>query len=522
MANISAGTAYVDVKLGSVEKFKKDLKDGVEEAGRESGRSSGESFTEEFNETVKRKTTTRVKETFEEVGRSSGKRTGETAADNFNKSFSERVGKAAAVLRGNLLAFLAPVIISMGPFLGGALGGAIIAALPLAAIAGGIALIAKDPQIEAAGKKLGESLLAGLRTSASVLIQPVLSAIDLIRKRFPELLKPIQGMFLAVSQYIIPLTNSLINFLKPILEGINIAIQKSKPIFDVFLRGLERLGLVLGDFFKKLASDPEAIEGMADALDDLFGILVLVVRWFGNFIISAARAYAQFKDSWGALKSWFTGTIVPSLIRAFGQLKSVIQAIGDFFKWWWDRVTVSFNGASKAATTALTTMYNTAKTKLGQIVTTFTQLPGKITAAIGSLSSRLYTLGLNAIQGLMNGFASLIPTLLGKAKALANNIANTIGGALKVGSPSKVMMELGMWTGKGFEIGLEKSFGAIALPAPIQQVTGNYGSISEPQMDGGTGGAGISIGTYVANENLDPWRQAEDWWFMVNARGGMV
>lgn len=525
MPNVKAGTAYVDVKLGSVENLKRDLKKEMEDAGGTAGSSGGEKFTETFNETVRTKVKTKVKETFdEEVGKKSGRNAGEKFTDNFQKSFSERVGRAAAVMRGNLLAVLLPAIVATGPFLGGALGGAILAALPLGVIAGGIALIAKDPQIETAGKKLGETLLKGLKDSAIGLIQPVVAAIDLIKKRFPELLVPIHGMFLAVSQLIIPLTNSLINFLKPLLEGMNVALQKSGPVFQVFLKGLERLGVVLGDFFKKLASDPEAIEGMADALNDLFGILVLVVKWFGNFIVSASRAYAQFKDAWGAIKSWFTGTIVPSLSRAGEQLKMVFSKIADFFKWWWERLKSGFSGSAASMKASLGAALTSARAFATNLMATIQSLPGKITAALGTLASRLYSVGRNAMQGFLNGISDMAGAIIGKAQGIANTVINTISAALRIGSPSKVMEQIGKWTMEGFANGLQKATPTVNayLPEPIQRISNNFGDIGNPQMDLAGGGAAIQIGTYVANDNMDPWRQAEDWYFMVSARGGIA
>ncbi len=525
IANIKAGTVYVDVKLGSVENLKRDLKKEMEDAGHESGRNSGESFSEEFTETIHKRVKTKVKETFEEeVGKRSGRDSGEKYTDNFQKSFSERVGRTAAIMRGNLLAALLPVLVAAGPFIGGALGGAIIAALPLAAMAGGIALVAKDPQIKAAGTKLGQELMKGLQGAAQVLIQPVLSAIDLIRKRFPELLKPIQGMFLAVSQFIMPLANTLVNVLLSVLNGMNTAVQKSKPIFDVFLKGLERLGVVLGDFFKKLASDPEAIEGMADALDDLFGVLVLVIKWFGNFIISASRAYAQFKDAWGGIKSWFTGTIVPSLSRAWDQLKAALGAVGKFFADWWDKLRkrqaigiVDWGNAGKQ-------LYSTAKQIVSNLTATLSALPDKIVGYFKNLGTRLYTAGRNAMQGFLKGIADMAEAILAKAQGIANNVISTITSALKIGSPSKVMEQIGQWTIQGFVNGMDKMNPVVNayLPEPIQRITNDFGSPGAPQMDMSGGGAAISIGTYVANDNMDPWRQAEDWYFMVTARGGIA
>ena len=43
MANIRAGTAYIDVKLGAIDDFKNKLKDEVEKAGRDAGKKLGDS-----------------------------------------------------------------------------------------------------------------------------------------------------------------------------------------------------------------------------------------------------------------------------------------------------------------------------------------------------------------------------------------------------------------------------------------------------------------------------------------------
>lgn len=517
MANIKAGTAYIDVKLGSIEKLKQDLKREMEDAGGDSGSTSGQKFSEKFSENVKKTTTTKVRE---EVTREF-KKTGESASDNFTKSFSERVGRSAAILRGNAIAFLLPAFIAAGPFIGAAFGGSLIAALPLAAIAGGIALISKDPQLNTVAKSFWDKFQTEGAKQASVLLQPLLASFQLLDKRLPEIMKPLQGMFLGSSQLIIPLTNSLINFLLPVLEGINVAIQKGRPIFDVFLKGLERLGVVIGDFFKKLVEDPEAVEGMADALDDLFGILVLVVKWFGNFIVSAAKAYAQFKDAWGGIKDWFSGTIVPSLKRAWEQLKEVFSAIGDFFSWWWKRFTDKSTIGSGVVKNAINTLKTSISATLGNIVSTFKTFPDKVVNTLQTLGSRLYTAGYNAMRGFLNGLGDMAGAVIGKAKDIANTVINTIGAALKLGSPSKVMEQIGKWTMEGFVNGMEKMTPAIAnyMPAPIQNVA-NFGSVASPQMDRGMG-SGVTVNNTVYGD-VDPWRQAEDMYFVLTSRGGVA
>jgi hypothetical protein len=517
MANIKAGTAYIDVKLGSVENLKKELKAKMEEAGGDSGSTTGKKFSEKFSEEVTKTTTTKVKTKVSEEF----KKTGDKAADNFTKSFSERVGRSAAILRGNAIAFLLPAFIAAGPFIGGALGGLIVAGLPLAAIAGGIALISKDPVLNTVALSFWDKFKTEGAKQASVLLQPVLASFQLLEKRLPEIMKPLQGMFLGSSQLIIPLTNTLINFLLPVLEGINVAILKGKPIFDVFLKGLERLGVVIGDFFKKLVEDPEAVEGMADALDDLFGIIVLVVKWLGNFIVSAAKAYAQFKDAWGGIKDWFSGTIVPSLKRAWEQLKDVFGAIGDFFSWWWKRFTDKSTIGSQAVKNAINTMKTSISATLNSIVSTFRTFPDKVVNTLQTLGSRLYTAGANAMRGFLNGLGDMAGAVIGKAKNIADQVIGTISAALRIGSPSKVMEQIGAWTMEGFVNGMDKMSTSVAnhMPAPIQNVA-NFGSVAAPQMDRGMG-AGVTVNNTVYGD-VDPWRQAEDMYFVLTSRGGVA
>jgi phage-related protein len=260
---------------------------------------------------------------------------------------------------------------------------------------------------------------------------------------------------------------------------------------------------------------------MADALDDLFGIIVLVVKWFGNFIVSAAKAYAQFKDAWGGIKDWFSGTIVPSLKRAWEQLKDVFGAIGDFFSWWWKRFTDKSTIGSDLVKNAISTMKTNISAILSSIVSTFTTFPGKVVSTLSSLGSRLYTAGANAMKGFLNGLGDMAGAVIGKAKSIADQVISTISGALRIGSPSKVMEQIGQWTMEGFVNGMDKMSATVAnyMPAPIQNIS-NFGSIQNPQMDKGMG-SGVTVNNTVYGD-VDPWRQAEDMYFVLTSRGGVA
>jgi TP901 family phage tail tape measure protein len=83
-------------------------------------------------------------------------------------------------------------------------------------------------------------------------------------------------------------------------------------------------------------------------------------------------------------------------------------------------------------------------------------LPGRIALAIGRRAGRaLYGVGRDLITGFIRGIASM-------AKSVAKAAADVVGGAvraaksaLRIKSPSRVFMEIGVFTAKGFAVGMK-------------------------------------------------------------------
>lgn len=73
-----------------------------------------------------------------------------------------------------------------------------------------------------------------------------------------------------------------------------------------------------------------------------------------------------------------------------------------------------------------------------------------------NMSSRsLYNSGVNVMSGLRNGIVGMAGSLYRTASNIAANIARTIKNALKIKSPSRVMMEIGEYVGEGLVVGIE-------------------------------------------------------------------
>lgn len=74
-------------------------------------------------------------------------------------------------------------------------------------------------------------------------------------------------------------------------------------------------------------------------------------------------------------------------------------------------------------------------------------------------------IGIQAMNGLINGLASMETTLYSKVDEIAANVATTMQKALDIHSPSRVMFELGAYTTEGFKDGMESLYEATQLSA---------------------------------------------------------
>ncbi len=93
-------------------------------------------------------------------------------------------------------------------------------------------------------------------------------------------------------------------------------------------------------------------------------------------------------------------------------------------------------------------------------------------------------IGIDAMNGLYDGFASMESTLYKKLEEIAYNLTNTIKTTLQIHSPSKVMFELGDYTMQGFQNGLEnvylpilvsmKKFSYILQAVPMSSMNNIY------------------------------------------------
>ena len=105
--------------------------------------------------------------------------------------------------------------------------------------------------------------------------------------------------------------------------------------------------------------------------------------------------------------------------------------------------------------------------------------------------------GHNIVSGIVSGINAKKAGLMTTAKNLASSVSQTIRSALKINSPSRVMMEIGVFTAQGMEIGLRR--GAQELYETASTVSRETAEVL----------AGASTRRYTTGEPYQ-WKHADD------------
>ena len=105
------------------------------------------------------------------------------------------------------------------------------------------------------------------------------------------------------------------------------------------------------------------------------------------------------------------------------------------------------------------------------------------------------------MQGLVNGINAMRGAVISAAQSIAAAAASAVNSALKVHSPSKLMMETGEFTGEGLALGLESMKGAVenaanaAMAQPVIDGTNQFRTIETPEFNR-TGVIADTIGSF--------------------------
>lgn len=203
---------------------------------------------------------------------------------------------------------LAGGLVVSAPVIGATISAAIIGAAGVGGVIGGVALVSRDPRVQAAGQQLGKTLLSGLEQDAEPFIAPVLAAVDTIEDRFERMRPRLQRIFANSAGFVAPLTDGVLRGVDGVLRGVDRLIAEGQPVI-----------LALGDSFGVLGeSVGNAFETIAGGSDDAASGLTAVAHVTGETIEVVGYLVRGLTEAYGVIS--FLPEKIVALERSMGLL----------------------------------------------------------------------------------------------------------------------------------------------------------------------------------------------------------
>ena len=213
------------------------------------------------------------------------------------------------------------------------------------------------------------------------------------------------------------------------------------------IKSIGQSALNAGKGFKELAKGIQIITGLN--LFDMGASLAAVAAGVG----AIATASSGIGDA---------GTQMMALVAAIGMVGTTFASTSAMVTSSLNSITSGMSAAeAKASTsgTAMGTKFTSGlKGSMSKSVSVVRSSCNNIISAFNACQSKSYYCGQMIGQGLANGLRASEGSVRAAAASLASAADAAIQAKAKIGSPSKVTKKDGMWTGKGFVLGLESMY----------------------------------------------------------------
>lgn len=179
------------------------------------------------------------------------------------------------------------------------------------------------------------------------------------------------------------------------------------------------------------------------------GIIIAAIVALVAVLVLAWNKSTTFRT---VVTSVFNG-IKSVITTAMNVVKKIITTVINTVKAIWNG---GWNGIKRIFSNAWNGIKSGAVNGASRLWGFMKSIPGKIMSSLGSLGSLLLGAGKDLIQGLINGVGSMGSALWDACKRIANKAIDSIKSFLGIASPSRVMRQIGIYTGQGFIDGIAR------------------------------------------------------------------
>jgi len=177
----------------------------------------------------------------------------------------------------------------------------------------------------------------------------------------------------------------------------------------------------------------------------IWGVISTVIQWIWNTIVNAFNFWYNLIFGVFTKVRDFISEVWNSI---YNSISGILQKIIDFFApaltWLYEKGKAIIQGLIDGVVSMATRMWNGVKI-----------IADKIGEFFSGAWKWLYDTGKSIIEGLINGIKDMAGSLNKKVSEMADNVKNKFKDVLKINSPSKVMIPIGMSIGEGFIKGMD-------------------------------------------------------------------
>lgn len=175
---------------------------------------------------------------------------------------------------------------------------------------------------------------------------------------------------------------------------------------------------------------------------------------------------AVFSAQWSVIKGIFTTSfdVIKNIVTtSFEVIKAIfstsITVIATVFNTGFELVKntikTAFNAIKALARGDIAGFVSIIGSGLKNAVSIVAGGVGNILAAFGTLGKKLFNIGIDAVQGLINGIKNKISGAITVAKNLASSVSDTVKNYFVIRSPSRLFKQFGEWLSEGLALGIK-------------------------------------------------------------------
>jgi phage-related protein len=358
--------------------------------------------------------------------------------------------------------FLGPALVRLAPLLG-----------PIGALIGGVLTVAFG-------------LLAVQLRIMAIAFTAVMTVLGRLVEMIP--VGPIQSFSSAVAGAISAAAAFLnpLRLLQGVLEWLGNAIS---AVVRWIFGGSP--GLIPAFLAAAAAAGP--LMAILSALAGVFSFLAGAVAAAWSAIVSATSS------AWSAVSSIVSGAVAAVRSAVTSGFAAARSAVSSAMSGISSAVSSGMNSARSAVSSATSAMVSAIRTAGSGMVSamrsSMSQVAGAVSSGLASAVGAARAGGAAIMNGLQAGINSAAGAVMSTISSVASRISGALSSALKIGSPSKLTIEMGRELIRGLEVGWDRESRTATFDVPSVGISGSatFGGSAVAGLGGGLGSVTVNV-----------------------------